>query len=74
MGTITITVPDELKRGMQKLRHINWSSLARRAFEEAVNEEEKRRAAQEIDRLRSASKTPGWSGVKEIRRWRDRSR
>ncbi len=73
MGTITIAVPDELKRGMSKLRHINWSSVARRAFEEAIHEEEKREAAREIDRLRSASKTPGWSGAKEIRKWRDRS-
>lgn len=71
MGTITITVPDELKRGMRKLRHINWSSVARRAFDEAIREEEKLKAAHEIDRLRSTSKTPGWSGAKEIRRWRD---
>ncbi len=73
MGTITVTVPDELKRGMSKLRHINWSGVARRAFEQAIHEEEKREAAREIDRLRSASKTPGWSGAKEIRKWRDRS-
>jgi len=73
VGTITITVADELKRGMRKLRHINWRSVAMRAFEEEIHEEEKRKAAREIDRLRSASKTPGWSGAKEIRRWRDAS-
>jgi hypothetical protein len=72
MVTITVTVPDELKRGMRKFRHINWSSVARRAFEQAIHEEEKREAARQIDRLRSVSRTPGWSGAKEIRRWRDR--
>lgn len=73
MGTITITLPDELKRSMSKLSRINWGSVARRAFEEAIHGEEKREAAREIDRIRSASKTPGWSGTKQIRKWRDRS-
>jgi hypothetical protein len=35
-------VPDELKRGIKKLKHINWSSLARRAFEEAIYREQMR--------------------------------
>jgi len=27
-----------------------------------------------IDKLRTSSKTPGWSGAKEIRKWRDASK
>jgi hypothetical protein len=71
MGSITITVPDDLKRGMRRLQHINWSSVARRAFEETIQREEMRAAALEIDRLRGKGKSRGWSGAKEIRKWRD---
>lgn len=71
LGTITITVSDELKRGMKKLKHINWSSVARRAFEDTIHREDKREAAREIDRLRLSSKAYRWSGAREIRKWRD---
>jgi hypothetical protein len=64
-------VSDELKRGMKKLKHINWSSVARRAFEDTIYREEKRGAAREIDRIRLSGKTGAWSGAKEIRKWRD---
>ena len=32
MGTITLSVPDNLKSEMDKTDFINWSSVARRAF------------------------------------------
>jgi DNA polymerase/3'-5' exonuclease PolX len=31
-----------------------------------------REASESTDRLRESSKTPGWSGAAEIRKWRDR--
>ncbi|HUK28407.1 MAG TPA: hypothetical protein VLV31_08285 [Candidatus Acidoferrales bacterium] len=71
MATITITVPEELKRGMKKLKHVNWSEVARRAFQEAIYREEMRNAAEAIDKLRASSKARGWSGAREIRKWRD---
>ena len=74
MANVTITVPEELKREMKKRRRTNWSMVARKAFEEAIRQEEMTRAAEEIDRLRATSKTPGWSGAKEVRRWRDASK
>ncbi|MGA2625435.1 MAG: hypothetical protein ABSF63_00045 [Candidatus Bathyarchaeia archaeon] len=74
MGTLTITVTDELKRGMKKLKHVNWSSVARKAFEEAISREEMREAAEGMDRLRSSSKVRGWSGAKEVRKWRDKAK
>jgi hypothetical protein len=74
LGTLTITVTDELKRGMKKLKHINWSSVARKAFEEAISREEMREAAGGIDRLRSSNKARDWSGAKEIRKWRDETK
>jgi hypothetical protein len=74
MANVTITVPEELKREMKKRKRTNWSMVARKAFEEAIRQEEMTRAAEEIDRLRATSKTPGWSGAKEVRRWRDASK
>jgi len=49
-------VSDELKREMKKLRHVNWSSVARKAFEETIHMEKRRQAAREIDRIRESGK------------------
>src|SRR3989344_5016043 len=38
MGTITLSVPDELKDKMDKTDFINWSSVARKAFGEALKD------------------------------------
>ncbi len=38
MGTLSVSVPDELREKMIKLDEINWSAVARRAFEEKVKE------------------------------------
>ena len=40
MGTITLSVPDELKRRMSHVDWINWSSVARRAFSERLKDVE----------------------------------
>ena len=74
MANVTITVPEELKREMKKRKRTNWSWVARKAFEEAIRQEEMTMAADGIDRLRTSSKTLGWSGAKEIRKWRDASK
>ena len=74
MANVTITVPEELKREMNKRKKTNWSWVARKAFEEAIRQEEMALAAEGIDKLRTSSKTPAWSGAKEIRKWRDASK
>jgi hypothetical protein len=74
MPNVTITVPEELKRQMKKRKKTNWSLVARKAFEEAIRQEEMATAAEAIDRLRTSSKVTGWSGAKEIRKWRDASK
>jgi len=38
MGAITLSVPDELKKQMDKSDFINWSSVARRAFAETLKD------------------------------------
>jgi hypothetical protein len=74
MANVTITVPEDLKREMRKRKRINWSWVARKAFEEAIRQEEMTMAAESIDKIRATGKTPGWSGAKEIRKWRDASK
>lgn len=41
MGTITLSVPDELKFKMDETDFINWSSVARRAFIEMLKDVKK---------------------------------
>ncbi|MBA3064783.1 hypothetical protein FP803_05075 [Candidatus Woesearchaeota archaeon] len=38
MGTITLSLPNELKIKMGKLDWINWSSVARHAFSRTLND------------------------------------
>ncbi len=38
MGTLSVSVPDELKEKMAGMEEINWSAVARRAFEEKVKQ------------------------------------
>jgi len=54
---VTIAVPEDLKREMKKRKKTNWSPVARRAFEEVLRQEEMSKAADEIDRLRTSSRT-----------------
>ena len=65
---LTITIPEELRERMKRIR-INWSEVARRAFEEEVKRFERLEAVKIMDGLRT--KVVGWSGVDEVRRWRD---
>ena len=82
MVIITIRIDEKLKKKMEKLNHINWSEVVRQAISNMIEKEESansereinfervRSAAKEQDRLRA--KTSGsWSGVEEIRKWRE---
>ncbi|MFB3888350.1 MAG: hypothetical protein ACE14S_02595 [Candidatus Bathyarchaeia archaeon] len=70
MTNITIRIPEELKSRMEQCKSINWSDVARKAFEEATRREEMQCAAAAIDKLRVESKIK-WDGTKEIRKWRN---
>ncbi len=70
MSNVTVRVPEELKGRMKRCKSINWSEVARKAFEDAARREEIQCAAESIKKLRTESKT-GWDGAKEIRKWRD---
>lgn len=38
MGTLSVSVPEDLKHKMEKLEEVNWSAVARKAFEEKIKE------------------------------------
>ncbi len=40
MAVVTISVPDEMKKKMDGFEEMNWSAVARRAFEESLRDME----------------------------------
>ncbi len=38
MATLSVSVPDELKEKMSLLDEVNWSAVARRAFEDKIRQ------------------------------------
>jgi len=71
MFMLAVRVDEELKVRMRKHPHVNWSEIVRETIEKRVREEEMKEAAKTMDEL--AEKTTGtWSGVEEIRKWRDK--
>lgn len=40
MGTISVSIPDDLRERMVAMEEVNWSAVARKAFEEKVKEVE----------------------------------
>ncbi len=50
MVSITLAVPEELKKEMDKFKHINWSSVAREAIKEKIE------FLEEMNKLLSKSK------------------
>ena len=77
---ISFRISRSLKERMEKLQHINWSEVVRRAIEEVVRREESKLRERDKARMRAAvirtdklrRLVPGWSSVEEIRRWRER--
>ena len=79
MPVITLRVDDQLKRKMEQMSDVNWSEVARKAFEQKITESELwqpidvkllREASKDIDSLRRNAR--GWDSTAEIRRWRER--
>lgn len=70
---ITITVDKELKKKMEELEKVNWSRVARAAFEQKIREERRKRVASGIKAIREKDET-NWSGSEEVRKWRDAQR
>lgn len=71
LSIISVRVSDDVKRKMRRFKNVNWAEYIRRAIEKKIREEEMKIACLIMDSL--AEKTSGrWSGVDEIRKWRER--
>lgn len=70
MSNITVRIPENLKGRMKRCKKVNWSDVARKAFEDVASREEIQCAADAIKNLRLESKAK-WDGAKEVRKWRD---
>lgn len=70
MSNVTVRVPEELKDRMKHCKSVNWSEVARKAFEDAARKEEIQCAAEAIKNLRMENNAE-WNGAGEIRKWRD---
>ncbi len=57
MANVTVAVPEELKKKMEHVPDVNWSEVARQAFEETIRRKQMLEASESIDRLRESSKT-----------------
>lgn len=78
MPTMSTKIPENLKKRIEKLSHINWSEVMRLAVLKRVEEEEKRnmdrnrkaidQSMQNMDRLRR--KAQG-NTTEEVRAWRE---
>ena len=76
---ISFRVRRELKEKMEKLRHINWSEVVRKAIEDTIRREESKLRNKDRTRMKAAAlrtdqlrrEVPGWSSVEEIRRGRE---
>jgi len=73
MTIVSVRVDKELKRRMDRLKHINWSEVIRRAIMKTLEEEEGRNLARAVllnEKVRK--KAPeGWRSVEVIRYWRE---
>ena len=83
MGKVVISfrIDEKLKRKMEKLRHINWSDIVRKAIQETIEREEERlRRKKNVQKVKEAlarnialeRKVEEWSSVEEIRKWREK--
>ena len=53
MPTLTLTVPDEIKKKLKELKWVNWSEIAR---EELIKKKRKLETMREIEKIISKSK------------------
>ena len=53
MGTITITLPSDVKAELKRFSWVNWSELAK---VELIKEEQKRKLLKEVEKVLSKSK------------------
>jgi len=71
LSVISVRISEEIKRKMNWFKHVDWAKYIQNTIEKKIREEEMNLACQIMDKV--AMKTSGkWSGVNEIRKWREK--
>jgi hypothetical protein len=73
MTSISVCVPDDLKKKIKKLDHINWGNELREAILKIIDREENINIAKALlsnEELRKESPSE-WDSTELIRYWRD---
>ncbi|MHA1401585.1 MAG: hypothetical protein ACTSQE_14640 [Candidatus Heimdallarchaeaceae archaeon] len=73
MTTISIRVPDDIKKKMKDMKHINWSQALRETILHIIEQEENKNIAKALltnERIRKDAPSD-WDSTKIIRNWRD---
>ncbi|RLG37278.1 MAG: hypothetical protein DRO01_07300 [Thermoproteota archaeon] len=70
---ISVRVGEDLKRRMERLRHVNWSEVVRRAIVETLERESARNLAKAVllNERNVIAPDEGYSSVEVIRAWRE---
>ncbi|KPV62213.1 MAG: hypothetical protein AOA65_1984 [Candidatus Bathyarchaeota archaeon BA1] len=85
MATITVRIPNELKKRMSLFSDVNWSEVVRAALSERVELEFRRRRVRDVEKVKEASAIAGrifetllstygkisYNSAELIRQWRD---
>lgn len=76
VAIITVRVDDELKRRMERVKHVNWSEVVRQAIIRTLGHEEGQNLAKAVllNERNAIVPDEGYSSVEAIREWRERVR
>jgi regulator of protease activity HflC (stomatin/prohibitin superfamily) len=73
MKAISIRISDSMREEMKAFKDINWSKEIRESIDKRLRQEKVKNACETQDKLRNKA-SGKWSGVAEIRKWRERRR
>ena len=71
MKAITVRISDSMREEMRAFDDVNWSEEIRESIERKLKIMKMKNACKTQDRLRKKA-SGKWSGVSEIRKWRER--
>lgn len=69
-ASISVRLPEETKKKMKKL-DIDWAEYIRKAVEDKIKEERRKKAAASADMIRAKTKRGDFDSTKSIREDRD---
>lgn len=70
MKAVTVRISDAMREEMKKFENINWSEEIRLSIEKKLKKMKMKSACNIQDKLRKKA-SGKWSGVSEIRKWRE---